>query len=63
MTRFRTSALALLAGALLAACGGADAPERAEPAEGIAPAPYDSTFVPGGGEPGRQTTDAEETPG
>lgn len=37
---------------VLAACGGDDLP-GAEPSESIAPAPHDSVFVPGAGEPGQ----------
>lgn len=47
--------LVVAAVAVAAGCDGYDAPEGAEPFDTIAPAPGDTTAVPGADEPGSQT--------
>ena len=50
----RTLLVALAAVAAAAGCDGYDAPDQAEPFDTIAPAPHDTTAVPGADEPGSQ---------
>lgn len=49
----------LLAGSLLAACGGYDPPEEADPLDSAEPTPTDTAFVPGAEEPGPQDKGVE----
>lgn len=61
MTGRRHTPLALLlAGSLLAACGGYDPPEEADPADSAYPTPTDTTLVPGAAQPGPQNLEPEE---